>query len=964
MARRTRLPGCATGAAACFNGRFGFKLAATMSELLEKIAADARARLSLPPGRTVEQEKARFRSFLRLETHRLRLAHRAGAGGLEICRARAAVLDHLIRALWDATVNTLSEQARREFPPIALVALGGYGRAELNPHSDIDLMFLHEGQVAQQTRPLPVLERLMDGVWLPLFDLGLKPGHSVRTIEECLGAANDPNEPRSMEIKTSLLEARFLAGDEKLFARFQRTFLARCVKGHEAEYIAARLKDQAARRERFGNSATMQEPNLKNGCGGLRDFQNLLWMAFFKCPVRTLRELQHRGVLSAEEQRQLEAAYDFLLRVRTELHYHVNRAADVLTRHLQPSVAQHLGYTDRSPARRIERFMRQLYLHMRNVFLLTRTLEQRLALLPQAESRLRWRPLWPRAARARSKPFDGVQFLDGQIHADSPRIFREDPRRLMRVFLHAQQRGLRLHPDLAQLIRRELVLVDRDFRHDPHVAESFLAILSQRGNVAPVLRAMHEVDLLGKYLPEFGRLTCLVQHEFYHQYTADEHTLVCLEQLDRVWEARAEPHRFYTPLLQSLDRPAVLYLALLLHDTGKAAGRGDHSLRGAQMAARVARRLRLDRAAAETLQTLIRQHLLMANVSQRRDLDDPGVIRHFAAQVRTPEMLALLTLHTFVDAQATSDRLWTGFKDALLRELYTRALPLVSGGTEWVRAEEQQRETLRQEVRRRAGSRIAEDELQAHFATLPPRYWQIHTATEILEHLEVVHEFLRLQVFGEGSALLCPVVRWRNDPDRACSVVTVCTWDRAGLFSQIAGSLSAAGLTILSARIFTRSDNIALDTFDVADARTGRPSSPEQQARFERLLEQLLTGQSVDLRALIARQQTLRPLYSAYAGERLPTQIRFDNDISETRTVIEIETEDRIGLLYALAQTLTALRLDISTARICTERGAAVDTFYVQEIGGGKVTAPERLRQIESALRRAIKALDEPHPRD
>lgn len=929
-----------------------------MSDLLEKIAADAQARLALPPGRTVEQEKARFRSFLRLETHRLKLAHRAGAGGLEICRARAAVLDHLIRALWNATLNTLSPQARAEFPPIALLALGGYGRGELNPHSDIDLMFLHEGQVAQQTRPLPVLERMMDGVWLPLFDLGLKPGHSVRTIAECLEGANDPKEPRSMEIKTSLLEARLLAGDERLFARFQKAFLARCVRGHEAEYIAARLQDQAARRERFGNSATMQEPNLKNGCGGLRDFQNLLWMAFFKCRVRTLRELQQLGVLTVEEQRQLEAAYDFLLRVRTELHYHVNRAADTLTRHLQPTVAHNLGYTDRSPGRRIERFMRELYLHMRHVFLITRTLEQRLALLPPENKRLSWRGLLPKQRRAAPEPVDGLKFLDGEIHAASPRVFRDQPRRLMRVFLHAQQRGLRLHPDLAQLIRHQLSLVDREFLHDEHVAETFLAILNQRGNVAPVLRAMHEVNLLGKYLPEFGRLTCLVQHEFYHQYTADEHTLVCLEQLDRVWEARAEPHRFYTPLLQSLERPFVLYLALLLHDTGKAAGRGDHSEQGAKIARRVGRRLGLDRAAVETLETLIRQHLLMANVSQRRDLDDPGVIRHFAARVRTPEMLTLLTLHTFVDAQATSDRLWNGFKDALLRELYTRTLPLLTGGTEHLRAEEQQREAVFQEVRRRAGGRFAEDELHAHFATLPPRYHQIHTATEILEDLEVVHEFLRLQVHGEGVALLRPVVRWRNDLDRSCSVVKVCTWDRAGLFSHIAGSLSAAGLTILSARIFTRSDDIALDTFDVADARTGHVAEPEQRQRFERLLEQLLTGQDVDLRALIARQQTLRPLYQAYTGERIPTQIRFDNELSDTRTVIEIETEDRIGLLYALAQTLTALRLDISTARICTERGAAMDSFYVQEFGGGKVTTPERQRQIESALRQAIEALD------
>ena len=303
-----------------------------------------------------------------------------------------------------------------------------------------------------------------------------------------------------------------------------------------------RLEDQAARRAKFGNSACMQEPNIKNGCGGLRDFQNLLWMAFFKYRTRSLKDLQAHELISESERKQLEAAYDFLLRVRTEMHYHVNRAMDVLSKNLQPAVAHNLGYRDRSPSKRIEQFMRDVYTHSRNIFLITRTLEQRLALAAAAAaggSRCRsLSGLLPGGASRVSEPVDGFKFIDGEIHAASNRVFRDQPRRLMRVFLYAQQRGLRLHPDLAQLIRNQLALVDRAFLADEHVRETFLTILNQRGNVAPILRAMHEVDLLGKYLPEFGKLTCLVQHEFYHQYTADEHTLVCLEQLDRIWEAK------------------------------------------------------------------------------------------------------------------------------------------------------------------------------------------------------------------------------------------------------------------------------------------------------------------------------------------------------------------------------------------------------------------------------------------
>lgn len=926
---------------------------------MDKIAADAAARLTLPPGRTAEDERARFRAFLKLETHRLKLAHRNGAGGLAICRGRAAVLDHILRAYWGAAVNALSAQARKEFPPIAVVALGGYGRGELNPHSDIDLMFLHEGQVAGHLKPLPLLEKIMNGVWLPLYDLGLKPGHSVRSVAECVAAANDKSDARSMETKTSFIEARLVVGDEKLFARFQKIVLAKCVAGHVEKYIAARLADQAARRAKFGNSACMQEPNLKNGCGGLRDFQNLLWMAFFKYRTRSLAEVGQQHLATDQEREQLEAAYDFLLRVRTELHYHVNRPLDALTKNLQPAVAYALGYTDRSPSRRIEKFMQQVYRHSRNIDLITRTLEQRMALAPRPPSRLSLRAWLPKSRREMTtEPVDGLKFMDGEIHAVSTRIFRDQPRRLMRVFLHAQQRGLRLHPDLAQLIRNQLTLVDQDFLHDEHVAETFLSILNQRGNVAPVLRVMHDMDLLGKYLPEFGKLTCLVQHEFYHQYTADEHTLVCLEKLDRVWDASDPLFQPYAPMFQGVERPFLLYLALLLHDTGKSVHDGHHASAGAKIATRVGRRLGLAAADIRTLCLVIEHHLLMVNISQRRDLDDPAEIRQFAQQLQQPEILNLLTLHTFADSLATSDKLWNGFKDSLLRELRTRALALLTGGLEFARAGEQQREQLMQEVHRGLSQTVGEEELHAHFATLPPRYFQIHAVEEILADLELAHRFLHLQVLGEDEAVLAPVVQWRNEPDRGYTQVKVCTWDRPGLFGKIAGALSAAGLTIMSAQIFTRRDDIALDKFFVADAKTGQLAGAEQREKFESLLGKVLTQGDTDLHAHIVRQSLSRPLFQAYVGEHIPTQIHLDNHAADSRTLIEIETEDRLGLLYVMAQTLTELQLDISAARICTEKGAAIDNFYVHEIGGGKILSPARQRAIERRLRHAIHQLD------
>ena len=923
-----------------------------MQDLINKIETAAETRLTLPAASTAPEKLASYKGFLKVQTHRLKLLHRQGAGGREICAGRAAMLDALLRHLWTTAKSSLSEQAQKEFPPLALVAIGGYGRGELNPHSDIDFMFLHDGQIAAN-KPLPYLSRLIDGVLYPLWDIGLKVGYSVRSIDDCVKVANS-----DMQSKTSLIEARLVAGDEGMFKKFQKALVAKCVDGFEDKYITLRLEDQATRRSKYGNSACMQEPNLKNGCGGLRDFQNLLWMAFFKYRTRSLRELEQREFVGETEQKQLDAAYDFLLRTRTELHYHANRPLDALGKNLQPAVALGLGYGDRSPSRRIEKFMRDLYTHMRNIFLITRTLEQRLALLPAAPSRLSLRAWLPKRSRT-VEPVDGFLFVDGEICAASSRIFREQPWRLMRVFLQAQQRHLKLHPDLAQLIRSELSLVDRDFLNDEHVRETFLTILERRGEVAPVLRAMHEVNLLGKYIPEFGKLTCLVQHEFYHQYAADEHTLVCLEQLDRVWEAKDEPYAHYAPLFQGLERPGLLYLALLLHDVGKSEGhkRGDHPQVSAEMAMRAAKRLQLESSAAHLLRVIIENHLLMASVSQRRDLDDPVVIRQFAARMETLEAVNLLALLTFADSQGTSDKLWNGFKDSLLWQLHTRATALLAGGTEFVRAEEKQREQLSADVRQLAPKHISTEEVEAHFATLPPRYFQIHTAREILDDLELAHQFM-LQLILENDRALTPVIAWQDEPNRGYSTVKICTWDRAGLFSKHAGSLSAVGINILGARIFTRADGIALDTFHVNDGRTGNLATPEQHDKFAVLLEKVLAGESVNLTALIARQITGRPVYEAYTGERMATQIHFDNEASELRTLIEIQSEDRLGLLYAISLTLSELALDIARARIVTERGAAIDSFYITELEGGKILSAERQRQIESALRQAIQRLE------
>lgn len=917
-----------------------------MQELLQKIKDSAAARLTLPAGKTSAKELARFKTFLKVETHRLKILHRAGRGGIEICQARAAILDQVLQHLWANAKRNLSEQAQKEFPKLALVAIGGYGRGELNPHSDVDFMFLHTGQVAVN-KPLPPFASIIDGTLYPLWDMGLKIGYSVRDINDCVKEANS-----EMLSRTALIEARLVAGDESLFQKFEKAILNKCVIGHEEKYIEMRLADQASRRAKFGNSACMQEPNIKNGCGGLRDFQNLLWMTFFKKRARTLRELQNHSLISDSERKQLTAAYDFLLRVRTEMHYELNRPMDVLSKALQPSVAHNLGYRERSPSKRIEGFMRDFYTHSRNIFLITRTLEQRLALQAQP-SRLSLTAWLPVRRPQKTEPVDGFNFINGEIVAATANVFREQPRRFMRVFLHAQQRGLRLHADLAQMIRNQLKLVDRSFLSDEHVRETFLTILNQRGNVAPILRAMHEVGLLGKYLPEFGRMTCLVQHEFYHQYTADEHTLVCLEKLDRVWEAKEPALKPYFEPFHRLERPFILYLALLLHDVGKAESHGDHSKVGADLAMRAARRLELDPVARQSLRVVIANHLLLASVSQRRDLDDPAVIRHVARLVETPENLLMLTLHTLVDALATSDKLWNGFKDSLLWAVHVKTLRVLTGDAGASRHEQKHRDELKSEVRAALPATIGEEELEAHFASLPPRYFVIHSPKDVLDDLIVAHQFMQQQIAEEDTAL-APVVSWVDDADRGCSRVKICTWDRAGLFNKIAGSFSAAGLNILTAQIFTRADGVVLDEFFATDARTGAPGTAERREKFQQVLARTLGGTDEDFFPLIASQKNARPLYQAYTGERIQTRIQFDNEASDSRTVIEVETEDRLGLLYAVSSCLSSLALDIVGARISTEKGAAIDSFYVRERDGSKVLNVAQQKLIERHLVEAI----------
>jgi [protein-PII] uridylyltransferase len=913
-----------------------------VSKWSEKVASSAEARLKIPPGRLPCEEADSFRRFLKIESQRLRILHRGGGGGREVCQARSDMMDLLVERAFRAYLDAFAGRFPAE--PLALVARGGYGRRELNPRSDIDLVLLHEGR---RDKASPLVGALMEKFVAFTWAIGLECHTLVWNLDDCVRQGR-----AKMESLTSLLEARRVIGDKELYQQMRVVLRDRCIKGRVDAYIEARLKDQEERRAKWGHSFCLLEPNVKSGCGGLRDYQSLRWMAMVKYDIEGLSDLVPQERLSASDLGQLEKAYDYLLRVRNEMHYQQERRSETLTRASQPAIAHQLGYTDRALGRRVERFMGDYYRHARNLHLITRNAERRLAFRPPGRLQRLGR-FFRRGAAFREEIVDGFLIKDRELLPHHARVFRDQPRRLMRAFLLAQQRGIQLHPDLEDLIRRHLALVNRQFLADPHVHETFLEILDQRGNVARILRAMHDTGFLGKYVPAFDDLTCRAQLEFFHLYTADEHTLVCLEMLDRIWDSTTDPFRHYLEIFRSLDRPYVLYLALLLHDVGKAVDTGDHAVESARVALTQTRRLRLPPPAAATVGFLVRHHLLMSRLSQKLDLDDPEVIRGFAATVQTPEQLNLLTLHTFADSMGTSETLWTQFKESLLWTLHRRTEQVLAGDGQLREAADQRLRRLRTEVRRLVPRTFHAEELEAHFGNLPERYFVVHTPREIAADLSLAHRFMWNQLAPDDRAL-DPVIAWHGEPDRGYTVVKVCTWDRPRLFNRIAGALAAANLNILSARLFSRPDGPVFDTLFVNDPVSGKLPDRERRERFEELLTQSLHDQPVDFAALAARHATTAPIYRPAAYESVPVEVVVDHDLHPGRTVIDVQAEDRVGLLYDLTRALADLSLDIVFARINTEKGVAIDTFHVTEIGGTAVTGADREADIARRLRAAL----------
>jgi [protein-PII] uridylyltransferase len=910
----------------------------------EKVLAHAEQQL-LAQGKLNSEELVElYRKFLKIENYRLRMLHHAGGGGREVCAMRASLMDVVLRHLLDAA---LTEDPKQKPPRLALVANGGYGRGELNPNSDLDIMFLH----ADSLRGFgPRLEEIVKRILYMLWDVGFKVGHATRSIAGAVREAND-----NMKSKTAFLESRLIAGDAKLFEDFKAAFMKRCVAGHEEQYIADRVANQAERHAKAGRSVYMQEPDIKNGCGGLRDYQNLLWISFFKERVQTTAELVKKGFINEAERRELDRAYDFLLRVRTELHYLNKRATDTIVLNQQLPIANKLGYNQKSILRRTEAFMRDYYRHARTIFFITQLLSERLSIPPPPEAKsgglLGFLSRKPKPARA--EHFDGFVARGGRLYAEAPTIFNQEPARMMRLFQHLQLRGLRMSAELAQLVRRRLHLVDRTFQYSKAARETFLAICSRKGQVGAILRAMHEVDFLGRYLPEFGQLTALVQHEFFHRYTADEHTLVCIEKLDALIDNADPKFKDYLALFQKLDDPAVLYLALLLHDTGKASSARHHSEASTVFAQKVARRLQLTPEQRRALLLLVDNHIVLSSTAQRRNLDDDATISEFATVVKSQGHLEALMLLTLADGQGTGDENWSDWKESLVWQLFRGTSLYLADGEAFYRQRTIEREGLRTTALRKLSADYRE-EIDAHFEFMPERYFQMYPIGEIVEHIRIFRQFLVAR-WSDDSRTLAPAVRWIPRPERGHSEFWFCGWDRAELLARIAGSLSTAGLNILSADVFTRGDSLVLDIFRVCSTDFKAVTDPRDIAAVEKRLHQSLEATGFDFDTHLAKARKKHALKLAFELD-FPTRISVDNAAHPVYTLVDIQTPDRLGLLYDLLRAIGQSGAQIALSRIATEKGAAIDSFYITDAEGKKIRSENAIRKLHKALQRASEA--------
>ena len=856
--------------------------------------------------------------------------------GLEAAGALSRLTDTLVVALHEHALAVTPGQVGR----LCLAATGGYGRGVLAPFSDIDLLFLTPGDASRDAQA--AVEFMLYILW----DLGLKVGHATRSIEDCLREARG-----DITVRTSLLDARHIAGDVPVFEAFQEAFRAACAEAGVAKFIAAKQAERDARHRRYGDTPFVVEPNVKEGRGGLRDLQTLYWINKYIYPDTTFAQLVGAAatpgsvIMTADEHRHMRRSWDFLWTLRFHLHHVAGRAEDRLTFDLQPVIGARMGYTRHGRQDGVERFMRHFFLTAREVIRLTRVLEPalvRAALGP------------PATAREADAKLLAVGFVlaDGKLLPVAGREFDKEPIQMLRCLQVARDRNLTLHPlAVRQLIRNERRA--QGLRGNTEAAAIFLDLLCgrdtehNRADGAQWLSIMNESGIIGRLLPDWARIVGQMQFDTYHVFTVDEHTIEAvriLNTLERGELALIAP--VASGLVDHLQSRRALYVAMLLHDIAKGRG-GDHSELGAEVALQVGPALGLSAEETEMVSWLVLHHLLLSQSAFKRDIDDPKTILDLAETIQSPERLRLLLVLTVADMRAVSAKVWNGWKATLLRELYARVAEVLAGGLST--AERDVRVQRAKEAARLLLSDWPADAVETFHALGYGGYWLSFDPETHARHARMIRA---------AEARQAPLtVDTQPLPARAVTEVTVYAADHAGLFSRIAGALAVAGASIVDARIHTLTNGMALDTFWIQDAAGGVFDAPHRLARLAVLIEQALSG-----RLKLATE--IRKANKAVLGQRLraihvPPRVVIDNHASNTHTVVEVNGRDRSGLLHDVTAAISEQGLQIASAHVSTYGQRAVDVFYVKDVFGLKVENERRLNQLREAILAALASPDE-----
>jgi len=849
----------------------------------------------------------------------------AGGSGLDAARGLAAAEDEIIGALYDFTVkHVYYAQNPSTAERIAIVAVGGYGRGPLAPGSDIDLLFvLPYKQTAWG-------ESAVEFMLYALWDLGQKVGHATRSVDECIRLARS-----DMTIRTSVLEARYLWGDRALFDQLKTRFEKDIIGQGGLDFVEAKLAERDQRHTRAGESRYLVEPNVKEGKGGLRDLNTLFWIAKYIYRVEDTSELVAKGVFTADELAAFQRAEAFLWTVRCHLHFLTGRAEERLSFDVQREMARRLGYGEDGTAA-IERFMKDYFLAAKEVGDLTRIFcavleDQHKKSAPGLGRLLGF-------GNRRQAVAPGFLIDGGRLTIESDDVFRRDPVNLLRLFHLADQKNVHIHPVALKAATRSLHLIDDALRADPEANRLFLEVLSSRADPEPELRWMNECGVFGRFVPDFGRIVALMQFNMYHHYTVDEHLIRAIGNVSKIERGLSKSeHPLAAQVIHKIKSREALYVAMLLHDIAKGTER-DHSEEGEDIARALCPRLGLSEGDTETVAWLVRNHLVMSDVAQKRDLADPKTIEDFVAIVQTPERLRLLLVLTVADIRAVGPGVFNGWKGQLLRDLYAAAEEQMLGG--------------RIEVSQSARVRAARDRLGAALAGWPEaareralgRHYASYWLTLPAEmHVRHAHFVAQAEQASEMLALEA-----RADPFRAVTEITIYTGDHPGLFSRLAGGFAVAGASVVDAKIFTTTDGMALDVFWVQDA-DGQAFDLSRVGRLKETLIKTLKGEILPRAQIDARRVKSRDEAFAVAP-----QVVFDNEASNVCTVVEIVARDRPGLLNDLTRALNAAQLSIHSAVIATYGEQAVDVFYVKDLFGHKIAHKGKIASIERALLAAM----------